>query len=192
MVSVFAAGCAFSPASAATNLDCMNSGYSAADLKAFDEFATAFGFDDSDDAADVANANVILGPIASNAVDCAGRHGWSANAIDQAKYHYLIGLLTSAFEKNPILTSDDVVRLKSAYAKADKTELLASFGEMVRVGIEEGGDSISEPSDADAVALVQLIVDAGVPLKSDKAELAGGLLVTYAIQEITSTNFAND
>lgn len=177
------------PAHAATNLDCMYEGYSSETLKIFDEFPIHYDPFDEDGWED---RDLIVGPIAPHAVDCAIDHEWSAKAIEQATYHQMAVFMTGVLKSKSVLTNEEMARLETEFAKTYGAKIRAIFAKWVQVGLLFGGEEIVEPSDEEAAYLSQVILAAAIPLEDAKLETASMLLAAHGVAKVTSENFADN
>jgi len=178
---------AASPSLAATNLECIDEGYTAEEEKVFKDFYDGFTVASLDEE-DSQQAHVE--PVANRAADCTIAQGWSPDAMLHAVFYRMSTMLSHALELKTPLTSEQLGKLNEAIANADQAKLREILGPQIEASMN---DEASPPmSKNDELYLGLLVLGAGLPAEQGISEYAGALLGARMMAEIAAERFAED
>lgn len=183
--TVFGAATAVVPSHAAENLECIESGYTAAEQKVFDDFYAGFSMGKLDEDG---SSDAHIGAISRRAGDCAERNDWQSDAIKQAILYRMSTMLAKALELKTPLTPEQLGRLDKALAEADQEKLRSILGPQIEAGMQ--GNEGPEMSDDDQVYLGLVVLGAGLPLDQTHSEYVGALLGARMMARIAAEKFA--
>jgi hypothetical protein len=182
---ILAASMMANPASAATNLDCMEAGYTAEQSKLFNDFTAHYqlGVKGGDD-----EAKKMIGPIAVHANECAAKLGWSTDAMLQSIYYKMSGLLGSALQNQSPLSLVDKAKVNGLLKGKWRDKLRAALGPIIEG--QMGGGEATKPSKGAEMELGLIILAEGLPTEGKFPEHIGALLGALLMQEISAEKFA--
>lgn len=173
------------PASAASHLECVDTGYSAQGQAAIEKFLTDF---------DVANfekqsaGGAVIPVFGARAGECAGQHGWSMDAISDSVFYRMAALLEQGLRRHSPYTVEQMQRLDAALARADKDRLNRMFGPMM--DMEQRSGPHAQPNPEDRMYLGMLLLSSGVPLDEKSGKFAGTLIGALVMKDIYARKFA--
>ena len=178
---------AVQPAHAASNLECIDDGYTAQQEEIFADYFRGFTVESLEAEADDASGSLIP-PISDRAAHCTLEHGWSQQAILNAIIFRMSVLLAAALEVKTPLTPDQMAGLEEALAKADRARLRAILGPGIEASIK--GEPEPEMSEDDKTYLGMIVLAAGLPTDQGFPEYVGALLGARMMAEIAAEKFA--
>ncbi|EIZ79979.1 hypothetical protein WSK_1345 [Novosphingobium sp. Rr 2-17] len=181
-----AVACAL-PASAmaATNIECIDSGYSAKDTATLGKYFANFRYETFDNGA----MEKLVPIFAARAGECASEYGWSVDAISDAVFYRTSELLGQALTQRPPYKPEDMKKLETALARADPARMRKIFGPIVQAQIENS--KASEMSGTDETYLGMLLMSSGLPMEGKHvAEFAGALIGARIMKQIYAEKFA--
>jgi hypothetical protein len=181
-------GLAASPALAARNLECMNSGYSEEQEQIFADYLENFTVASLDEEEDEDTPDPLVDPVSDRAVQCTLEHGWSPDAIYYAITYRLAVLLERALELKTPLSEEEMARMNKAIANADQDRLRAILGPDIEASLNnEDGPEMSEQ---DELYLGLLVLGSGLPMEESYSNYIGLVLGARMMIDITSEKFA--
>lgn len=166
------------PAAAAAKIECVRSGYSAADNALFDDFV-AKGFDKGD-------TKAIVAPIAARAQACAAENNWPSGAIVQALFYQMASLAERSVIVAPQLSSADMAKFEAFYTK-NHVRLRELLGPMIEAQMT--GEQRTMPK-ASEIELGLLIIGGGLPADEKSATFVGKVIGTRLMAEISAEKFS--
>lgn len=173
------------PSLAATNLECIEQGYTPGQDKVFNDFYASFTIASLDDEE---GSNEHIAPIAARAGDCAQVHGWSPEAVTNAIFYRTSRMLAHALELKTPLMPEQMDRLNEAIANADQARLRAILVPQIEASMKgEEGPALLEQ---DQLYLGLIVLGAGLPLDQANSEYAGALLGARMVADIAAEKFA--
>lgn len=179
-----AAAVPFGRVDAATNIACVDDGYSAEEIAALERFYLAF------QPAQLRGQSVpldIFAAVSRRAGECADLHNWPAAAIEDASFYRMASILKVALDRKNPFTAPQLRRLEEAISSVDQARLNSIFGGLLDASLE--GNS-RRPSDADAMFLGRLFLRAGIPATQSNAEYVGAFLGARLMIEQSRQRFA--
>lgn len=179
-------GLAFAvPASAATHIECVDGGYSAQDTATIQKYLADFKADSFDKQS---GGDKLVPIFGARAGECAGKYGWSVDAISDSVFYRMASLLEQGLNAHTPFTPEQMQKLNAALARADKDKLRRIFGPMVEP--ETSGKNAPAPDEKDSVYLGMLLMSSGLPLDDKTGEFAGALIGARTMKDIFAEKFA--
>lgn len=174
-----------SPAQAASELSCIDTGYADKDVAALETFYGEFKIKDNGESAGL---DRFVQGFAARAGECAGTHGWSVDALTDAVFYRTATVLETALLRHAPLSAPDMAKMEAAFARADKARIRAIFGPMIEA--EANGTKAPEIDQKDAVYIGMLLMSAGVPMTDETGEFAGALIAARVMKDMFAEKFA--
>ena len=166
------------PAAAATKIECVKGGYSAADTALFDDFVSK-GMDKGD-------MKAIVAPIAARAQACATENSWPAEAIIHALFYQMAALAERSVIAAPELSSADMAKMETLYTKK-RVRLRQLLGPMIEAQMT--GQQTSMPKSSE-VELGLMIITGGLPADDKSATYVGKVIGARMMGEISAEKFS--
>lgn len=173
------------PAQAATDLECVDGGYSTEEMSQIRSFQEGFAVDSF---ANQEPPPEILGAIITRAGTCSEAHGWSPEAIEQAVIYRLFNLLEQTLTLRSPLTGTQMDRLSAALASADQQRVRRVFGGIADAVL--GGQEEPEVGNSDEMFLASILMRSGIPYSESNGEFAGAWLAAKVLTEVVAERFA--
>lgn len=166
------------PAAAATKIECVRTGYSAADTALFDDYV-AKGMDG-------ANAKAVVLPIATRAQACAAENNWPSEAIMQALFYQMAFLAERSIVAKPELSSADMAKMETFYVK-NQNRLRQLLGPMIEGQMAGQQQPLTKASEME---LGLMIITAGLPADEKSATYVGKVIGARLMAEISAEKFS--
>lgn len=174
------------PSYAATNIECMDSGYSAEHEAVIEDFYAKFS---KETLKEGSIWDSQFDPISGRVNDCAETYGWLPDAIRLAVFYRVSSMLAHALELKMPLTPEQMDSLNKTLAEADQAKLRKMLGPQIEASlIDEERPGLSEQ---DKTYLGMLTLRAGLPSDLVYSEYTGALLGARMMAEIAAEQFAN-
>jgi hypothetical protein len=177
--TVLAVACGATPAEAADNIACVETGYSEVAQSDIDRLLSSLSLN-SFKGGGLPDEMVKI--VASRAQECAKIHNWSSEALQLAGLYQLGRLATGALEAKSRIPVSQLNKLREAYKTADR----AIMNRVMGLSIEDklAGNGPSAPSRADQDYFTRLLVRTGIAPDDANADFIGGW---WAAQDAVDT-----
>jgi hypothetical protein len=123
--------------------------------------------------------------VLDSALRYSEKFGWGDDELQPAMPYELGPLLEIGFVRQGKLAASDIAKIDATLAKGDRTALWAAMEEQVGVGMSGEGDV----GDGNAALFGIFLLETGIGLEDDKAELAGIYLGAKAMQRVSARQF---
>jgi hypothetical protein len=180
---------AVSPAMAAENLRCMDSGYEQQANQAQAKFVALYDFDKWSKG-EAEGATEMMDAVSKRADACADQHGWSPAAFESAVNARLGHLLYLGIERMALLSPTQFTALTKAVDEADRPRLYRMFGISKALVDYETLDADDLPPEADQLYLLGIVQGAGINADSDLGRIAGALIAARLTRHFAVERFA--
>jgi hypothetical protein len=125
--------------------------------------------------------------VTTTASACAAQLDWSEAELQPALLFEFGRLMEAGFLRNDKLTEDEMAAIDAALATGDRSDLWAALEEQLGAGMAGDADTVS---DQNVDIFGSFILETGVGLDLDKAELVGVYLAAKAMQRASARQFA--
>ena len=180
-------GCAvlIGTAHAATNITCVDEGYTGEDTASLERFYTAFR---PEELRDRSLPPDIFAAVTRRVGECADLHDWPAAALEDATLYRMASILKVALDRHNPLTPPQMRRLEEAISSVDQTRLNRIFGGILDAAMD---GTRATPSDGDTAFLGRLFLRAGIPATQANGEYVGALMAARIMAAQTQARFAS-
>jgi hypothetical protein len=179
--ATMAAGLVATPAIAAERIECMDSGYSAAEMAATDAYVA--GVDVSGPA--MAAPEPVLQAIRARAAACSSQHSWNAAASQHAYMYRLLSLVRAGLRRRTTLDAAVMARVDAAVDAADITQLVPAL--MAAADMSRGGTQLTPQQ----IQLIMSVIDAAQTDPSPESmRFVGAWATARALMRDASIQFA--
>ncbi|MFM5932274.1 MAG: hypothetical protein ACKOPQ_15360 [Novosphingobium sp.] len=173
------------PASAATGLDCIDGGYSAADQAVLNGFDGKFTYQGADNAA---LTKAAVGVMAVRADACTAEKKWTLNAKRYATMHKLAVHMERAMRANGLFNAAQLTKLDALMTGSSGDVVRAALAPAVRAQLLGQPAPAQDNGQLTAVGLA--IMSSGLPTDAKNGDFIGQLIGARLLNEIASELFA--
>ena len=173
------------PARAATNLACMDSGYTAEQQKLLDAAAVQMTAKDGKPNSATDQSMMI---IMTHAGTCAHLSNWSPEAVKLALFYKLFSQMVAALDAKIGLSPDQHAQLLNTFASADKTSLRQSLAPVMQQFLRDGSLPDDETPEQDRL-VGSIITASGLHLNRAQTKPVGGWIGMRVILDGMADDF---
>ncbi len=169
------------PAHAASNLECMDSGYDAQGTAAIDAFVAGLDF-----RAVRAPTAEFDAAIEARAQSCAASHGWNPAAQNVAMRYQRARTLVTALRRGSPVAPDALARIDAAIDATEPQQLRRTMQRMAAFSRGEG----TPPDETDIATIMPIFTASGMQMNNDAGVFIGGWLASRISTQDLAAEFA--